>query len=255
MKIGEMAATAVLVDKNGGCQLMAVPLFHITALCPVGLFSIPAGSKVVMMRKWDAGEALKVIPREEVTRFTGVPTMMLDLMNHPDFTPAKVASLKGVAAGGAPVPPSQVAEMRKKSKKTESSQGYGLTETMAMGTINKGADYIRNPTSCGKPIPLMVEVAIIDPETKKHVPTGERGEVCIKGAINMKCYNNQPEKTEEAMDENGYFHTGDIGKVDSGGFVYILDRMKDLIIRGGTVLIHYTLYSHTVLIRGGTNIG
>jgi len=233
VKIGEMAAVAAMTEKDGGCQLMAVPLFHITALCPVGLFSIPAGSKVVMMRKWDAGKALELIPREQVTRFTGVPTMMIDLMNHPDFSPNKVASLKGIAAGGAPVPPSQVAEMRKKSKKTESSQGYGLTETMAMGTINRGADYLRNPTSCGKPIPLMVEVAIIDPATKKQVPTGERGEVCIKGAIVMKCYNNQPEKTAEAVDKDGYFHTGDIGKVDSSGFVYILDRMKDLIIRGG----------------------
>merc|ERR1719408_155028 len=103
------------------------------------------------MRKWDAGEALKVIPNEGVTRFTGVPTMMMDLMNHQDFAPDKVATLKGVAAGGAPVPPSQVAQMRKKSKSTESSQGYGLTETMAMGTVNRGADYLQRPTSCGKP--------------------------------------------------------------------------------------------------------
>jgi acyl-CoA synthetase (AMP-forming)/AMP-acid ligase II len=232
IKIGEMAATA-MPEAGGGVQLMAVPLFHITALCPVGLFSIPAGSKVVMMRKWDAGEGLKVIEREQVTRFTGVPTMMIDLMKHPDFDPRKVASLKNVIAGGAPVPPSQVAEMRKKSKSISSGQGYGLTETMALGTVNRGADYIRHPTSCGKPVPLMVEVAIIDPVTKKKVPTGERGEVCIKGAFIMKCYNNQPEKTAEAIDEDGYFHSGDIGKVDSEGFVYILDRMKDLIIRGG----------------------
>jgi len=210
-----------------------VPLFHITALCPIGLFSIPAGSKIVMMRKWNAGKGLEVIQRERVTRFTGVPTMMVDLMGHPDFDPEKISSLKNVFAGGAPVPPSQVSQMRAKTKSISSGQGYGLTETMALGTVNRGADYLRHPTSCGKPVPLMVEVAIIDPDTKRTVPTGARGEVCLKGAMIMKCYNNKPEKTAEAIDANGYFHTGDIGKLDSGGFLYILDRMKDLIIRGG----------------------
>ena len=232
MKIGEMASAAV-PEPRGGVQLMAVPLFHITALCPIGLFSIPAGSKIVMMRKWDAGKGLEVIQREKVTRFTGVPTMMVDLMGHPDFNPEKISSLKNVFAGGAPVPPSQVSQMRAKTKSISSGQGYGLTETMALGTVNRGADYLRHPTSCGKPVPLMVEVAIIDPDTKRVVQTGERGEVCLKGAMIMKCYNNKPEKTAEAIDENGYFHTGDIGKLDSGGFLYILDRMKDLIIRGG----------------------
>jgi acyl-CoA synthetase (AMP-forming)/AMP-acid ligase II len=159
--------------------------------------------------------------------------MMIDLMSHPDWSPAKVASLKGVIAGGAPVPPSQVSEMRKKSKAISSGQGYGLTETMALGTVNRGADYLRNPTSCGKPVPLMMEVAIIDPSTKEKVAVGERGEVCLKSAAVMKGYNNQPEKTAEAIDEDGYFHSGDIGKLDGSGFLYILDRMKDLIIRGG----------------------
>ena len=231
MKIGELAAK-VKPDPDG-VQLMAVPLFHITALCPIGLFSIPMGSKIIMMRKWDAGEALKIIPQERVTRFTGVPTMMMDLMQHPDWAPEKVETLRGVVAGGAPVPPSQVAEMRQKSKKIQSGQGYGLTEKMALGTVNQGADYLRHPTSCGRPVPLMVEIAILDPENNNaKVPDGQRGEVCIKGAMIMKGYNNLPEKTAEAIDENGYFHSGDIGKME-GGFVYILDRMKDLIIRGG----------------------
>lgn len=159
--------------------------------------------------------------------------MMIDIMRHKDWTPERVASLKGAIAGGAPVPPSQVALMRKKSKKIQAGQGYGLTETMALGTINRGVDYLRHPTSCGKPVPLMVEVAIIDPKTNLKVATGERGEVCIKGAFVMKCYNNKPEKTAEAIDSEGFFHSGDIGKMDAEGFVYILDRMKDLIIRGG----------------------
>lgn len=230
MKIGELAHMSAPVAND--VKLMAVPLFHITALCPIGMFSVPQGSKIVMMRKWEAGKALTVIETEKVTTFTGVPTMMRDLMEHPEFSPDRLKTLKGVLAGGAPVPPSQVMQMRKKAKKISSAQGYGLTETMALGTINKGADYLRHPTSCGRPVPLMVTIAIIDPATGKPVPEGQRGEVCLKGAMVMKCYQNKPEATEKAIDKNGFFHTGDIGKME-GGFVYILDRMKDLIIRGG----------------------
>jgi acyl-CoA synthetase (AMP-forming)/AMP-acid ligase II len=230
MKVGELA-TVVVPDPNG-VQLMAVPLFHITALCAVGLFSIPSGTKIIMMRKWEAGKGLEIIEKEHVTRVTGVPTMMQDLMRHPAWDEKKVSSLKSVVAGGAPVPPSQVTEMREKSKQIDSTQGYGLTESMAIGTVNKGADYLMHPTSCGRPIPIICDLAIIDPDTKLKVPDGQRGEVCLRGAFIMKGYNNLPEKTAEAIDKDGYFHTGDIGKME-GGFVYILDRLKDLIIRGG----------------------
>lgn len=231
MKVGEMSKVAM--GEAHSVQLMAVPLFHITALMPVGLFSIVSGSKVIMLRKWDAGVALDVIQRERVSRFTGVPTMIRDLLDHPAFSPDRVKTLSGVVAGGSPVPPSQVSHMRSKAKGMVPGQGYGLTETCALGTVNRGVDYLLNPTSCGKPIPLIVEVAILDPTTGDRVATGERGEVCIRGPMVMKCYNNLPEKTAETIDTNGYFHTGDIGRIDSAGFVYILDRMKDLIIRGG----------------------
>jgi long-chain acyl-CoA synthetase len=174
------------------------------------------------MRKWDAGEALNVIERERVTRFTGVPTMMRDLLEHPDFSPERTASLTSTIAGGAPVPPAQVrpypsclrcvlvclcagvvlgvwfvlrrvplarvqvASMRKKSKAISAGQGYGMTETMGLGTINRGADYLRNPTSCGRPVPIMIELKVVDVTTGAEVPEGARGEVCIKGATVMK---------------------------------------------------------------------
>jgi len=198
-----------------GVQLLAVPLFHITALWAVSLNSIPQGSKVVMMRKWEAGAGLRLIEKEKVTRVTGVPTMMMDMMEHPDWSPQKVKTLRGIAAGGAPVPPSQVSQMRKKAKKIESAQGYGLTETMGLGTVNTGVDYLRRPTSCGRPAPLVIEVAIIDPETKKKVPDGQRGEVCLRGPTIMKGYNNLPKKTAEAIDADGFFHSGDIGKMEA----------------------------------------
>jgi len=230
MKMGEVIAAMVPDPEN--CSLMSVPLFHITALSPIALASIPVGGKIVMMRKWDAGQALKMIKNERVTRFTGVPTMVRDMLEHPDFTPENTATLKNMVAGGAPVPPSQISSMRSKASAIKPGQGYGLTETMAFGTANTGTDYIKNPTSCGRPLPFLVELKIKDPETGKVLPDGERGEVCIRSVFIMKCYYNNPEATAKAMDSEGFFRTGDIGKVE-GGFVYILDRLKDLIIRGG----------------------
>eukprot|EP00941_MAST-03F_sp_MAST-3F-sp1_P006104 g6104.t1 len=246
IKVGELSALSA--PDPDGVQLMAVPLFHITALMAVGLLSIPAGTKIVMMRKWDAGRGLDIIEREKVTRFTGVPTMMRDLLEHPNFSPKRVESLRGVVAGGAPVPPTQVSRMREKAKNVNSAQGYGLTETMALGTINRGVDYLQRPTSCGRPIPLLVTCVIKDPATGEVLPDGQRGEVCLKGAMVMKGYHNKPEATRKAIDSEGFFHTGDIGKME-GGFLYILDRLKDLIIRGGENIdcseVEAALTSHT----------
>lgn len=230
MKMGEVIEA--LVPDPGNCALMAVPLFHITALSPIALASIPVGGKIIMMRKWDASQALDIIEREQVTRFTGVPTMVQDMLVHPNFTPEKTASLKNMLAGGAPVPPSQIESMREKAAKIKPGQGYGLTETMAYGTANTGTDYLAHPTSCGRPLPLLIELKIKDPATGKEMPEGERCEVCIRSVFVMRCYYNKEEATQKAIDADGFFHTGDIGKIE-GGFVYILDRLKDLIIRGG----------------------
>merc|ERR1719429_384420 len=173
--------------------------------------------------------------------------MVRDMLEHPDFDQEKFASMKNVGAGGAPVPPSQVAQMRKKSKGTQSGQGYGLTETMGGVIVNSGVDYLKNPTSCGKPFPLVVDAQIKDPESGKLMKAGERGELCIKSQFNMKCYNNRPEDTKKVIDAEGYFHTGDVAKIE-GGFVYILDRLKDIIIRGGENIdcseVEAVLYTH-----------
>merc|ERR1719230_679797 len=101
-----------------------------------------------------------------------------------------------------------------------------------MGTLNRGADYIKHPTSAGKPTPLIMQCAIKDPETGKILKDGERGEVCLRGPTIMRGYHNRDEDTKKVMDSEGFFHTGDVGKME-GGFLYILDRLKDIIIRGG----------------------
>jgi len=245
MKLGELV-TALMPEENSKA-LMAVPLFHITALGNTFLWSLPRGNAIIMMYKWDGGEALKIIGKEKATRFTGVPTMVRDMLEHPDFKEETFASMKSVGAGGAPVPPTLVAMMRKKSKKSVPAQGYGLTETCGGVIVNSGVDYLKHPTSCGKPIPLVVDAKIKDPATNKNLPDGQRGELCVKSVFNMKCYNNRPEDTKKAIDSEGYFHTGDVAKIE-GGFVYILDRLKDIIIRGGENIdcseVETVLYSH-----------
>jgi acyl-CoA synthetase (AMP-forming)/AMP-acid ligase II len=154
------------------------------------------------------------------------------MLEHPTFTAEAVKTLKSMAAGGSPVPPSQLEQMKSKMKNTTSGQAYGLTEVIAATVIN-GAEYEARPKSCGKAVPLLVEVCIKDPATGAMVPTEQRGEVCIRSAMLMKEYHNQPEKTEEVIDPDGWFHSGDIGRLDSSGYLYIMDRLKDLIIRGG----------------------
>jgi len=245
LKIGDLAS--YMVPEENPVSLMAVPLFHITALAPVFIGSIATGAKIVMMRKWDAAVALDLIHKEKVTRFIGVPTMSRDMLEHDSFTPDKIKTMKLMATGGAPTPPSQVGKMRSKAKNITPATGYGLTETMAMGTTNSGVDYLKNPGSCGKPLPIFMELVIKDPATGKIMPEGERGEVCLKGPLIMKCYYNRPEDTAKAVDSDGYFHSGDIGKME-GGFCYILDRLKDLIIRGGENIdcseVETAIYSH-----------
>merc|ERR1740123_1789251 len=153
--------------------------------------SLPRAEKLAFMYKWDAGDALKIVEQEKISRFTGVPTMVADMMNHPEFSPEKVKTLKQMLAGGGPVPKGQVEKLRKKAKGIASAQGYALTETFAAGTTNSGTDYLKNPGSCGKPLPLLVDLVIKDPKGNK-LGAGERGEVCIKSVMLMTGYQNKP---------------------------------------------------------------
>jgi len=232
----------------GNAFLLAVPLFHITAVAGVFLRSLVTGAKIISMHKWDAGAALDLIEREKVSSLTGVPTMMIDILSHPTFSKERIASIKSMAAAGAPVPASQVKKTAEATGTAAAGQAYGLTEVIA-ATTNSGKDYLARPTSCGKPLPLFVEVVIKDPTTGKVLPPETRGEVCIRSAMVMKGYHNMPDKTAEVMDSEGFFHSGDIGRKDSAGFVYIMDRLKDIIIRGGENIdcseVEAAIYNHT----------
>jgi len=223
-----------------GKTLLTAPLFHITALINIFLHCIAGNFEIHLMRKWDAGVALEIISKHQITRFTGVPTMVRDMLEHPTFTPDKLSSLQHLAAGGSAVPPSLQSKITG-VKKGLMTQGYGLTETCGGVVVNRGYDVIRHPKSAGKPIPLVVEVCTKDADKEG------RGEICIRTALVMTRYHKRPEDTTKALDDDGWFHTGDVGKVE-GGFVYILDRLKDLINRGGEKIdcteVENALYQH-----------
>ena len=212
--------------------LIAVPLFHVTGEVPVMLNSFAIGRGMVLMRKWDAGEALRLIEEETVTYFVGVPTMSLELVQHPDRERYELSSLTDLAAGGAPRPVSHVKRLQESFRGAQPALGYGLTETNATGCGNFWQNYADKPASTGRPQKPIVEVAILGADDQP-LPTGERGEIGIRGASLFRAYWNDEAATRAAFTADGYFRTGDIGYLDGDEYLFIVDRKKDIIIRGG----------------------
>ena len=211
--------------------ILVVPLFHVTGCVPVMLGSVLGGIKLVMMRKWDAGRALELIEREKVTNFVGVPTMAADLLAHPDLTERDVSSLANLGGGGAPMAPDLVRRIDDTfSGSTRPQLGYGMTETSGYGPGNTGPDYVEKPASTGRAIPIM-QVRIVGPDGGE-LPAGEVGEVLLSGPMIIRCYWNRPEATAETI-VDGWLHTGDLGYLDDEGFLFLVDRAKDMVLRGG----------------------
>ena len=210
--------------------ILIVPLFHVTGNVPVFLGSLISGLKLVVMHKWDAGRALQLIERERVTNFIGVPTQSWDLLEHPDFETYDTSTLTSVGGGGAPAPPQLVGRVGSSFKAAKPNIGYGMTETNAYGPGNSGLDYETRPTSTGRSTPIL-KVEVRDPELNA-VPAGELGEIWMKGPNVIRGYWNKPEATAETI-VDGWLRTGDLGRMDDEGFVYIEDRAKDMILRGG----------------------
>ncbi|MEP7350535.1 MAG: class I adenylate-forming enzyme family protein [Sphingorhabdus sp.] len=212
--------------------LLNVPLFHITASVPVMLQSFAIGRKLVMMPKWDAEEAMRLIELEKITYFVGVPLMSIELATHPARHKYDLTTCTAFAAGGAPRPVEHVKKIRKEMHWAYPLLGYGLTETNGVGCGNFTENYLAKPTSTGPATQPLVDLGILD-DDGKHVPQGERGEVCIRSIANFNGYWNNEEATQAAFTDDGYFRTGDIGYVDEDGYLFIVDRKKDIIIRGG----------------------
>ncbi len=225
--------------------ILVVPLFHVTGCVPVMLSCLFGGLKLVMMRKWDPERALELIDREQVTNFVGVPTQSWDLLASPRFGEFDTSSLRGVGGGGAPAPPELVKRVAKGFPTASPGIGYGMTETNAYGPQNGGDDYLTHPTSTGRATPIL-QVEVRDPDGEP-VPVGERGEIWFRGPNLIRGYWNNPEATAEVL-VDGWLRSGDIGRVDDDGFVYVEDRAKDMVLRAGENVycaeVEAVLYEH-----------
>jgi len=227
--------------------LANVPLFHVTGSHAQFLASFIYLRKFVMMYKWDAEVALKLIEQERISVFHGVPTMAWEIMQSPSFDTTDLSSLRGVQSGGAPRPPKHLnIIMQKFPDAAIPGLGYGLTETNAIGAIISGKFYASRPNSTGRPTPPVTSVKVVD-EAGNTLDACGVGEICIKGATVMKGYWNNPEATAEVI-KDGWFYSGDIGMLDELGFLIIMDRAKDIVIRGGENIgcaeVEYAISEH-----------
>ena len=225
--------------------ILVVPLFHVTGCIPVMLSCFAVGMKLVMMYRWDPTTALGLIERERVTNFVGVPTQSWDLLESPAFARYDTASLTSIGGGGAPAPPALVERVERSFSRGRPTIGYGMTETNAYGPGNHGDDYLSHPTSAGRGVPIL-ELEVRD-AAGVAVPVGEPGEIWMKGPHLIRGYWGQPAETAETI-VDGWLRTGDIGRVDAEGFVYIEDRAKDVVIRGGenvySAEVEAAIYEH-----------
>ncbi|MDG2061567.1 MAG: class I adenylate-forming enzyme family protein [SAR86 cluster bacterium] len=213
--------------------LAAVPLFHVTGSHSIFLMSLLIKRKIVLMYKWDPVSALDIIEKEKITMFNGVPTMTHEILQASKLYPEKdLSSLKDLGAGGAPRPPEQLAQHKKEFPDKNALIGYGLTETNAGGTNAGGQFLLNKPSTAGFPMPLITEIRIVD-EQNNVLNAEEEGEIEIKTASNFTCYWKNKEATDEVLSKEGWFKSGDIGYLDDEGFLFIKDRKKDIVIRGG----------------------
>lgn len=227
--------------------LVAVPLFHVTGEIPLFLQSFALGRKLVLMPKWDARAALHLLDTEKITYFVGVPLMSYEMAMHPDRGQFDLSSCKSFAAGGAPRPPEHVTKLREAFPDGFPLLGYGLTETNAVGCGNLNENYIDKPGSTGMASKPLVDLAILD-DDGNPVPAGEVGEVCIRSVANFLGYWKNDEATRAAFTDDAYFRTGDLGYLDEDEYLYIVDRKKDIIIRGGEniscIEVEEAIYAH-----------
>ena len=213
-------------------SLLNVPLFHVTAEVSVFLLSFAIGRKLVMMHKWDAEEAMRLIEREKITDFVGVPLMSYEIAIHPRRGDYDLSSMKDVSAGGAPRPPEQVRVIADNLAGSHPVLGYGLTETNAVGCVNIREEYLRKPASTGRACKPLVDIAILD-DAGTALAQGQIGEIAIRSVACIDRYWNRPDDNARLFTADGYLRTGDLGYLDPDNYLFIVDRKKDIIIRGG----------------------
>ena len=225
--------------------LLAIPFFHATGSFAVLIPTLLRGGKIVSMYKWDAGKALPIIEKEKINTIGGVPAIAWQVLEHPDRDKYDLSSIEAVSYGGAPSAPELVATIKKRFPNAAPGNGWGMTETCATATLNLGEDYVHRPNSAGAP-PLAVELKILGPDGAE-LPPGEVGELWCKSPANCKAYWNRPDATAETFRE-GWVVTGDLARLDEEGFLFLVDRAKDMLIRGGEnvycIEVESALYDH-----------
>jgi len=226
------------------------PLFHVTACNCILHPATASGAKVVLMYKWDAGRALELIERERITNFSGVPTMSREMLLHPDWSKRNTSSLIGMGGGGAALQPDLVHKIAGALKGGQPSTGYGMTETHGIITANSARWFIAKPESCGPLVPTL-EGKLVD-EDGNDLPRDPNtvGVLCVRGSVVIKGYLNRAEATADSI-RDGWLNTGDIARIDEDGFVYIVDRAKDMVIRGGENVycseVETAIYNHDAI--------
>jgi long-chain acyl-CoA synthetase len=225
--------------------LMVIPLFHVTACSASLMGSMVAGNTTIFMRKWDTIEAMRIIECERVQVTGGVPTIAWQILEHPDRDQFDLSSLELITYGGAPSAPELVRRIWEEFGALPGN-GWGMTETMATVTAHVGEDYVNRPESAGPPVPV-ADLRIVAADGVTALPVGEVGELWARGPQIVKGYWNKPEATAETF-VDGWVRTGDLARLDDEGFLTIVDRAKDMIIRGGeniySIEVENVLYEH-----------
>jgi long-chain acyl-CoA synthetase len=230
--------------------LVSVPFFHATGCFAILVPAMLMGSKLVLQRRFDAEDALALIQRERITNVGGVPTIAWQLLEHPRFGEFDLSSIQAVSYGGAPSAPELVRRIVERLPHAQPGQGWGMTETSATATTNFGDDYVRKPHSCGVPAPV-IDAKVVD-GTGHALPPHEVGELMVKGPIVVRGYWSRPEATADTF-VDGWVRSGDLARMDEEGFITIVDRAKDMLIRGGEniycVEVENALYEHPAVME------
>jgi acyl-CoA synthetase (AMP-forming)/AMP-acid ligase II len=207
------------------------PIFHIAGQTGMQ-FSALSGLKLVLLYRWDTAEALDMIERERVGTLAAVPKTVRRFLESPELARRDVSSLIGLASGGAPVPPDLITRIDGQfASAVAPANGYGLTETTSAVVVNSAEEYVQHPDSVGRAVPG-ADLRVVDPVSGADVESREVGELWVRGPNVVRGYWNKPKETAESFTD-GWFHTGDLGYVDDQGLVYVVDRLKDVVIRGG----------------------
>ena len=225
------SAEALIAQMPQQASLLVYPLFHVSGLGAGFLSPFVSGGKVVIMRRWNAEEAARLIAAEQISMFSAVPTMLWDILHRARTDGASLVSLRNIGSGGQALPVNLVEEVHALCPHAQIGTGYGMTECSGAIAQAVGPDFMRRPAAAGRVLP-MVEVRIEGPDGQ-ILTGGEAGEIVVRGAQVMRGYWNRPEETTAVLTEDGWLRTGDVGFVDGDGYIFIVDRKKDMVISGG----------------------